>query len=345
MTTTKPDGHVPRDSVGQEIWQRLTSARAILIATHANPDADAVASVLALRLALQEFVPLLSCATGDFTVPHTLRFLPGASSLASDAAELPTEVELVVLLDCADTKRLGPLYIARQQWFHGTVPIVNIDHHVTNTLFGDENLVDPTASSTTEVLTRWFLRLGIPITSDIATSLLTGLYGDTLSFQTSSTSASALELAALLLRHGARQEEIVENLFRRKPVSTILLWGAALSRVQVEPPIIWTEITPAILQTSGATAAEGEGIVNFLTGAEGTVVAILFYEQPEGWRVSLRSGDPLVDVAALCQHFGGGGHPRAAGCRLAPGEASRRTFLEFVKAAVTDRLRAAAPTG
>jgi phosphoesterase RecJ-like protein len=343
--TIEPDGIDSVAESSQLAWRIVTAARSLLLATHANPDADAVASVLALRLVLAELVPTVLCATGDFAVPPNLRFLPGVTTLVEDAGQLPDEVDALVLLDCADPTRLGPLYRSRRHWFERSLPIVNIDHHVTNTRFGTANLVDPHAASTTVVLTRWLLACNVPLTPDIATCLLTGLYGDTLSFQTSSTSAAAHELAALLLRHGARQEEIVSNLFRRKPVSTIRLWGAALSRLRVEPPVIWTEITAAMLETTGATAAEGEGIVNFLSGAEGTVVAILFYEQAEGWRVSLRSSDALVGVAEICQHFGGGGHPRAAGCRLPPGEAERRAFLDYVRTTVMQRLGTGAATG
>lgn len=341
----RPDGSDRILASSHAAWQLVTAARSLLIATHANPDADAVASVLALRLAVMDLVPAVVCATGDFTVPRNLRFLPGAGTLLSDPSDLPEDIETIVLLDCADPTRLGPLYHARQRWFEGSVPIVNIDHHVTNTWFGQANLIAPSAAATTEIMTQWFLAVGIDLTADMATCLLTGLYGDTLSFQTSSTSPEAHELAALLLKKGARQEEIVTNLFRRKPVSTILLWGAALSRARVEPPVIWTEVTRDMLETTGAIAAEGEGIVNFLSGAEGTIVAILFYEQPEGWRVSVRSADSSVDVAAICQHFGGGGHPRAAGCRLPPGEPSRRAFLDYVRSVVTERTGSELHTG
>lgn len=323
---------------GRAAWQLLATARTVLIATHANPDADAVASILALRLALAEVVSNVICLTGDGLVPSSLSFLPAADLLIRDPATVHETPDCIALLDCADPSRLGPFFHLHSTWFEGQIPMVNIDHHITNTHFGHVDLIDPNAASTTEILAQWFLTVGVTITPDIATCLLTGLYGDTLSFQTTSTSVRALELAALLLRLGARHEEIVNNLFRRKPVSTIRLWGAALSGIRVEPPLIWTEITRDMLHETGATPLEGEGIVNFLSGAEGTVVSLLFYEQPEGWRVSLRSADSLVDVAQLCQRYGGGGHPRAAGCRLPPGEAARRAFLNDLRAMVTELL-------
>ncbi len=342
MTTPEPNHTTGFD--GHSAWQLLASARSVLIATHANPDADAVASMLALHLALAEVVPVLISLTGDGLVPSNLTFLPAAERLIRDPATVREAPDCIALLDCADPSRLGPLYHLHTHWFDGHIPLVNIDHHITNTRFGHVDLVDATAASTTELIALWFLTVGVTITPDIATCLLTGLYGDTLSFQTTSTSARALELASLLLRLGARHEEIVNNLFRRKPVSTIRLWGAALSRIHVEPPLIWTEITRDMLRDTGATPLEGEGIVNFLSGTEGTVVSLLFYEQPEGWRVSLRSTDSLVDVAQLCQRYGGGGHPRAAGCRLPPGEAARRAFLNDLRAMVAELLATRSPS-
>lgn len=261
MTTREPNHSTGFE--GRAAWQLLASARTVLIATHANPDADAVASILALRLALAEVVSNVICLTGDGLVPSSLTFLPAADLLIRDPATVHQTPDCIALLDCADPSRLGPLFHLHSNWFEGQIPIVNIDHHITNTHFGHVNLIDPNAASTTEILAQCFLTIGVTITPDIATCLLTGLYGDTLSFQTTSTSVRALELAALLLRLGARHEEIVNNLFRRKPVSTIRLWGAALSRIRVEPPLIWTEITRDMLHETGATPLEGEGIVNF----------------------------------------------------------------------------------
>lgn len=326
-------------------WELLAGSRTLLIATHANPDADAVASVLALRLVLAKHVQSAVCLTGDGLVPPNLEFLPGAEHLLRDPTSVTDPPDCIALLDCADPTRLGPLFRLHPAWFDGHIPIVNIDHHVTNTRYGSVDLVDPASAATTEVLAHWLEELEQPIVPDVATCLLTGLYGDTLSFQTTSTSARVFELAARLLEAGARQEDIVTHLFRSKPLSTVRLWGAALGRVRYEPPLIWTEITHRMLQEAGASPVEGEGIVNFLVGTHGTAVALLFYEQSEGWRVSLRSADSSVDVARLCQRYGGGGHPRAAGCRLPPGEAARRSFLDDLAAQVSALLSIELPSG
>lgn len=337
---------MPKDSINPDgrytphhlrlAWETMASGRVILIATHANPDADAVASVLAVRLLLEGAGRTLVVTTGDGRVPGTLRFLPAVDQLSRLGLSPEKRFDRIVLVDCADPSRLGPLFQEIPSWFDGSIPMVNIDHHVTNTRFGTVVLVDPDASATTEILTELVVELGLPLTPALATCLLTGIYGDTLGLQTSSTRPKTMRLAAHLLEAGADLPEIVTHLFRRKPFSTVRLWGLALARARFEGAIVWTEITLEMLEESGATAAEGEGIVNFLSGTEGALVAIMFYRQPDGWRVSLRSTSDAVDVARIASQYGGGGHSRAAGCRLPPGEEARQAFLATVARSLPD---------
>lgn len=338
-----PDGReVPNEL--RLVWDTMSSGRAVLVATHANPDADAVASVLAVRLLLEGSERRLVATTGDGRVPRALRFLPAVDRLSTEELSPEERFDRIILVDCADPGRLGPLFQAFPSWFDGSIPIVNIDHHVTNTRFGTVYLVDPAAAATTEILTELVVELGLPLTPALATCLLTGIYGDTLGLQTSSTRPKTMRLAAHLLEAGADLPQIVTHLFRQKPFSTIRLWGLALSRARFEDAIVWTEITPDMLEQSGATAAEGEGIVNFLSGTEGALVAIMFYRQPDGWRVSLRSTSDAVDVARIASQFGGGGHSRAAGCRLPAGEEHRQTFLGTVARFLLDLALAGDPS-
>ena len=309
------------------VWGTISGARRVVALTHANPDADAIASLLALTdlraRAGQEIVP----AVGDGELPDTLRFLPGADRLVQPEQLSLDGVDLLVMLDCADEMRVGPTHRRHPEWFDGRLPIVNIDHHVTNTRFGSVNLVDPQSAATAELLGVMFIELGIPIDVDVATCLLAGIQGDTLGLRTPSTRARTLRLAADLLECDADLDTVVDNLFRVKPFSTIRLWGLSLGRAERLGAVVWTEITPEMLSTSEAASAEGEGIVNFLAGSKGSRVAALLYRLPDGWRVSLRSVREDVNVAELARLYGGGGHPRAAGCRLAPGIAARDQFL------------------
>lgn len=329
-------GPGPREEKCQEAWRALSQARSVLLLTHANPDADGIASLLALRHALDTGDRRLQAAVGDGAMPDNLRFLPGTDSLLSPDAIDITDIDLLVLVDCADQQRVGPLYRAHPEWFDGSRPIVNIDHHITNTRFGRVNLIDPTATATCEVLARLFLELDVPITAAIATCLLAGIEGDTLGLRTPSTTSRTLRIAATLLDHGADLDTIVDHLFRVKPFSTVRLWALALSRAVLTGHVVWTEITGEMLRESGARPAEGEGIVNFLAGTKGALVGALFYEQPDGWRVSLRSIREDVDVAALAGRYGGGGHSRAAGCRLQPGLEARERFLNDVEQFLAD---------
>jgi phosphoesterase RecJ-like protein len=204
---------------------------------------------------------------------------------------------------------------------------INIDHHVTNDRFGTINLVVPTAGATSEIVTRMYQSLDLGLEPHEATALLAGIYGDTLGLRTPSTTPGTLRTSAELIEAGAHVDTIVDYLFRLKPYSTICLWAEALARTTWRGSLIWTAIYPDMLERSGASRAEGEGIVNFLAGAIGARAAALLYQEEWGWRVSMRSLAGDVDVAQLAKRHGGGGHPRAAGCRLPPGEAERERFL------------------
>lgn len=331
---TQSDGFLNHDGPPRDAWQAtwdaLAGAPSLVVVTHANPDADGVASLLAVCRVLTARGKQVQAAVADGTLPDTLRFLPGTDTLRAPEDLNLAPDDLLVLVDCADEPRLGPLYRAHPEWFDGSHRIVNIDHHVTNTRFGTVNLIDADAAATCEVLAVLFLEMGVSIDAALATCLLAGIEGDTLGLRTPSTTSRTLRVAAELLDRGADLDTIVDHLFRVKPFSTIRLWGNALSRAVWTGDIVWTEITPEMLAESGATAAEGEGIVNFLAGTRGALVGALFYEQADGWRVSLRSIREDVDVAEIARRYGGGGHSRAAGCRVPPGIEARERFLSDV---------------
>ena len=123
---------------------------------------------------------------------------------------------------------------------------------------------------------------------------------------------------------------VVDKLFRMKPFSTVKLYGLALSAAQRLGDVVWTELTAEMLAASHAQESEGEGIVNFIAGTEEARVAVLLYRHPDGYRVSMRAIADDVDVSRLAALYGGGGHARAAGCRLPPGEAARDPFLRDI---------------
>lgn len=249
-------------------------------------------------------------------------------------AEGDRPYDLIVVVDSADLALLGSLYTGHVDLF-STVPVLNIDHHISNVRFGQLQLIDPTAASATEVLYHWFMN--VPswrdrLTPDIATLLLTGLITDTRSFQNPNTTPRCLEIAAELLERGARQQEIIQHIYKTKPLSTLKIWGRALNRIQIDRSagIVWSEISKEDLQEMGAASRETAGILDELisTIPDGSVHALFTEVEEGGLKASMRS-DADIDCSALAaKTFGGGGHPRAAGFRV---RASGNFHLQVVE--------------
>ncbi|OGJ55905.1 hypothetical protein A2706_05355 [Candidatus Peribacteria bacterium RIFCSPHIGHO2_01_FULL_51_35] len=251
-------------------------------------------------------------------VPKSGRILPGNISFG----EGEKKYDLIVVVDSADLALLGSIYTEHTDFFAG-VPILNVDHHISNVKFGQLQLIDPTAASATEVLYTWFMQNAEwrrNITPDMATLLLTGLITDTRSFQNPNTTPRSLEIAAELLEKGARQQEIIQHIYKTKPLSTLKIWGRALNRIQMDPDagIVWSAISKEDLDEMGATAKETSGILDELISTiPNADVHVLFTELEEGGlKASMRSS-PAIDVSRLAgETYGGGGHARASGFRV-----------------------------
>ena len=232
--------------------------------------------------------------------------------------------DLIVAVDTADLPLMGAFYTDNIDLFT-SVPILNIDHHISNTNYGQLQMIDTTAASATEVLYDWFIHepsYKEKITQDMATLLLTGLITDTRSFQNPNTTPRSLEVAAELLERGARQQEIVQHIYKTKPLSTLKIWGRALNRIQMDTSagIVWSTVSKDDLAEMEATSKETSGILDELISTiPNADVHILFTEMEEGengLKASMRSS-ASVDVSSLAgKLFGGGGHPRAAGFRI-----------------------------
>lgn len=332
------DAHETRKqlpALAHQLRDLLTGARRLAILTHANPDADAVASALGMAdICVQLGVEPELVAAGDGALPANLTFISGADRLRQvDAAAIPA-ADLVVLVDCSDLQRLGPLYHQMADELERHRPMVNIDHHVTNARFGTLNIVIPDAGATAEIMAGIYQALDLELDAVVATTLLAGIYGDTLGLRTPSTTPATLRASAALLEQGADLDTIVDELFRLKPYSTVCLWAEALQSTRWEGSLLWTQIDAGMLDRSNADRSEAEGLVNFLAGTIGARASALLYLEPWGWRVSMRTLADDVNVAEILRQFNGGGHPRAAGARLAPGDIARDDFLARVARAL-----------
>jgi len=286
----------------------LEAAQSVYVVCHIIPDGDAIGATLGLGLALRRLGKQCTMACAD-PVPFKFDFLPGVQEIASQP---PTTEGVIVTVDSSDIERLGSLYDAA---IFRSRPVINIDHHVTNTRFGTVNLVQ-FVPSTAEIMYALIRRLGVPLDRDIASALLTGLVTDTRCFRTGNVTAKQLRTAITFMKAGASLTDITELVFNREPIARICLWGQALANVQTRGRIIWTEVHRDMIRQCGASPNEGNGLVSFLASAMGVDVAVVFREQDDGRiEASMRAG-PGWDISGVALELGGGGHPRAAGCTI-----------------------------
>jgi phosphoesterase RecJ-like protein len=281
------------------------SRKAFLIA-HTDPDGDTVGSALALAYALRKMGKECSLACSD-PMPDLFSFLPGVGEFGTPQV---TDHDLIVAVDASDPGRLGRPY---EHVLDMNLPLLNIDHHVTNTRYGTLNLVRSNAAATAEIVFDLVKTWKIEMDQVLATYLLTGIVTDTRSFSTSNTTPRALEVSSELVAAGASLTDINENYYRRKGVETLYLWGQMLDRMQLDGHLVWSINTLEMRERCRAGSDDGDGIVNLLASVREAVAAIVFKEN-EGHRIeiSIRSR-PGVDISSVAVHFGGGGHPQAAG--------------------------------
>lgn len=291
-----------------EIRSLVANCTKALIISHVMPDGDTIGSGLGLSWALRGLgiETRLSCAE---PVPPSLRFLPGSNEYSPCTR---TDEEAVFIVDCSDLQRIGD-YHDIEAVRRG--PIVNIDHHITNTRFGTINCIEETAA-TTQLVLDVITELGIALDATIATCLLTGLVTDTRGFRTYGTDAHAMAAATRLMNAGAVLAQITDAVFNHRSMATLRLWGPAFTRAQLHDDVLWTEITRELLAESNTQVTDTTGLVNFLSTLHKPRVAIVFREMDATTiDVSMRSTID-VDVSVVAYALGGGGHRQAAGCQI-----------------------------
>lgn len=312
----------------------LRDKESFLFLTHVNPDGDAIGSSLALALALRRLRKKVTLVRVD-ELPETYRFLPGAD-LYVPYQQVDGEYDVALILDCGDLDRVGA---ARPVVDRAKVK-VNIDHHVTNTYYGDYNYIDPLVSSVGEQIFQMLHAAEIALDKDIATNLYVAVATDTGSFRYENTKVDTHMIAASLLMEGVEPGEISNQIYETRSLAAVRLLGAALATLQLsqDGQVGWMTVTRHILEETGATDEDTEGLVNYARSIRGVEVGILFREVEDGQvRMNFRSKS-RVDVSAVAARFGGGGHPRAAG---ATASGTLEEVTGQVLAAVTEALQQA----
>ncbi|MBI5413176.1 DHH family phosphoesterase [Candidatus Peregrinibacteria bacterium] len=231
-----------------------------------------------------------------------------------------SEYDCVIVVDAADPSQLGKLYDDFTELFN-LAPVINIDHHTSNLSFGKINLVDIMASSTTTIILPLIEELGQGLMdANIATLLLAGLITDTGSFQNPNTTPNAFSIAAKLISYGARQQEIIRNIYKTKKLSTLRLWGRTLSKIQYDEKhkMVWSVLTARDFDEIGGLPDETEGVIDeLMSNAPGAEIVFLLKERGSGEiGGSIRTLSGSIDASKLAGMFGGGGHLQAAGFRV-----------------------------
>ena len=304
----------------ESIMKEILSADTIALAGHTNPDGDAIGACLALGGALEKAgkkiqVILESYADKYHLIPN------GHLVCAAEEAEVP---QLFIALDCGDAGRLGAAFVV----FEKAERKINIDHHESNTHFGQLNYVAADASSTSEIVFQ-LLKDRLPVTAAEAAGLYAGLIYDTGGFRHSSTSPETMKIAGELMGYGIPFTEIYNRFFDSRSFSELKLMGRALSNAELlfDGKVVCSQITTAEIEELGGSNKELDAIINYLKGVLGANVACFFYEKTETDVKGSFRGNDGYDVCALAQKFGGGGHVKAAGCTLSMPIAQAKTAV------------------
>lgn len=292
------------ESINTAIKTRLADAENILIASHVRPDGDAVGALLGIGLALQHAGKNVQMVLAD-GVPSAFKHLEGAEQVKT---KIEGTFDTFITVDCADFKRTGKIFESIGQ------PDINIDHHITNEKFGKLNLIEGKEVATSAILTNHLPKWGYKITKPIAAALLTGLITDTLGFRTSNVTPESMRQAATLMETGVDMPELYMRGLVRRSYEATRYWGSGLSNLQRKNDMVWTKLTLSDRKVAGYSGNDDADLINAISAIDGYKVGMIFVEQNDNRvKISWRALENGIDVSAVAQSFGGGGHAAAAG--------------------------------
>lgn len=300
-----------------KILSEIKKAKKVLLTVHVSPDQDSIASVLSMELVLRKMGKKTKMISFS-QIPSKLKFISGTEKIETvDFAKINfSDYDLFIALDSAQERMItrNPF----PESFPSSFKIINIDHHFTNTRFGDINLTD-IVSSTAEILYKLFKLWKIKIDNKLASLLFYGVFADTGCFQYPSTSKETLEIVTDLIGRGASLNDAVLFTFRSYNIKTLKYWGKVLENIQMDKSgkFVWSTISRAEREDLEVEVSEVEGAANlFAPVVSGTEFGIILMEETDDLvRGSLRSRINF-DVSQIAVKLGGGGHKAAAGFSL-----------------------------
>lgn len=291
----------------ERILEVLRRGEQFLVCSHARPDGDAIGSMLAMGMLLEQLGKRADLLSAD-RVPNIYRGLAGAENIRT-VERVSGSYDAAIVLECDGLERTGLRDL--EEFF-----LINIDHHASSREFARLNWIDRSAASVGELVYRLVKAGGASVTPQMAACLYTSVLTDTGGFCYGGTQASTFALAQQLVMAGADPIQIAQDVYFSASTSKLLLLGVALGNLKREGRLAWLWVTHQEMVSTGAAEEDLEGIVNFAVCALGVEAAVFLCELPErSVRLSLRSKG-RVDVAAIAERLGGGGHENAAGCTV-----------------------------
>lgn len=289
----------------------ILKSKNIYIISHVNPDGDNLGSCLSLALGLKKIKEDVFILKVDET-PSDFLFLPGIEMIRDYKTD--EDIDLLIAVDSSDINRLG----RNKDLIESANLVINIDHHISNTNFGDINIIDTRASATGELIYSIIEKMKIDIDEDIATCIYTALSTDTGSFKYDNTTDKTHKIASELIKSGADKKSINLNIYQNRSLERTNLFIKAMNSMEMhlENRVGVIKITKDILDATQTTMEDSEGIIEYVRSIGPVEIAILLKEfGDEETKVSMRSKKDM-DVAEICAIFNGGGHKRAAGCTI-----------------------------
>jgi bifunctional oligoribonuclease and PAP phosphatase NrnA len=328
MTTIASNQTTAAD-VAREIHKR----QRFVITSHVRPDGDAIGSALAMAYALRQLGKEARVVFRD-EPPPPLRVFPGVDAIEV-LAQVDDPGDAAIVMESGDLKRTGVAGLERGF-------VINIDHHLGNSMYGSLNWFDVSAAACGEMIYSLVRELGVPFSFEIATHVYIAILTDTGSFHYSSISPRTFDICRECVEAGVDPPAVARSIFDSNNLGRLKLFGAVLSGMELDPTgrLATVYVDEAMTRAAGGTYEDTEGLINLpLTVKE--IQAVVFFKEngPDDWRISMRSKGE-VDINAVARQFGGGGHKNASGCSASgPIAQLKDTFRQLITRAIDDAAR------
>lgn len=305
----------------------IKKSRKILVTMHCRPDGDATGSAVALMHILRGFGKDVVVFNVD-EIPSQFSFLPGAGRIVRDISNCAGDIDLCVVLDCADPSLLGRKFPFDKL----RCPYAYVDHHAVSYDKCVVNVHDPKASAVGEIVYHIMCRLGVELTADIAAALYTSIITDTGSFRYTSTSADCLRVSSILVAKGIDVWDICSHIYEDNPAEKLRLLGYVLQTLWISKngKLAALHANRSMLRKCHCSGAMTDGFINYARSIHGVEVSIFLTQlEDDLYRLSFRSRGN-IDVSQIAASFGGGGHKNAAACTLRGSVESIRDHVEDI---------------